>query len=155
MHLTNNRFIPWRSQWILMCLKVTNFNFTISVTKRTFLYKILPSFSLSKRITCNNKIYRTSLRLFFKLLNKNSPYTFEHLLYYRIHFCLLQISCVVPVSVICKEILVVVVCTSRSKNSTQRSQFFTQFAVDSTIYASWGDIYTQWEIVKKCDLVQK
>ena len=45
--------------------------------------------------------------------------------------------------------MVVVVSTSRSENSTKRSQLFTQFAVVSTFYTSQGDIYSQWEIVKK------
>ena len=46
-------------------------------------------------------------------------------------------------------LVVVVVCTSRSENSTKRSRVFTQFAVVSTFYTSQGDIYSQWEIVKK------
>ena len=45
--------------------------------------------------------------------------------------------------------MVVVVSTLRSENSTKRSQLFTQFAVVSTFYTSRGDIYSQWEIVKK------
>ena len=50
--------------------------------------------------------------------------------------------------------LVVVVSTSRSENSTQRSQLFTQFAVVSAVFTSQSDIFSQWEIVKKFDLVQ-
>ena len=47
----------------------------------------------------------------------------------------------------------VVVCTSRSKNSTQQSQLFTQFTVVSAVFTSQSDIFSQWEIVKKFDLV--
>ena len=50
--------------------------------------------------------------------------------------------------------MVVVVSTSRSENSTQRSQLFTQFAVVSAVFTSQSDIFSQWEIVKKFDLVQ-
>ena len=50
--------------------------------------------------------------------------------------------------------MVVVVCTSQSENSTQRSQLFTQFAVVSAVFTSQNDIFSQWEIVKKFDSVQ-
>ena len=45
--------------------------------------------------------------------------------------------------------MVVVVCTSWSENSTKRSLLFTQFVVVSTFHTSRGDIYSQWEFVKK------
>ena len=47
------------------------------------------------------------------------------------------------------ETLGVVVCTSRTENSSKQSQLFTQFAVDSIFYTSRSDIYTQWETSKK------
>ena len=50
--------------------------------------------------------------------------------------------------------MAVVVCTSRSENSTQWSQYFTQFAVVSAVFTSQRNIFCQWEIVKKFDLVQ-
>ena len=54
----------------------------------------------------------------------------------------------------CVVKMVVVVSTLQSENSTQRSQLFTQFAVVSAVFTSQSDIFSQWEIVKKFDLVQ-
>ena len=51
-------------------------------------------------------------------------------------------------------LLVVVVCTSRTEVLTQRSQFFTQFAVVSTVSTSLSDICTQWHSVGNSEEVK-